>query len=254
MKTKLIILLILFLSKGIHLNSQVSSDLLKPVELNETGIISHLMLVKQTSEYRAALYINKWNSEIQNLNKLIDTLKKPAYKAASDSLKSLKKQLESSIDSISISYSRMQFAYDRIILQLDYIIQSRNRVLFVKRLNRNVRKNKNDGLFKIKGSHQMKLFLGNLNTCYKLYQSFNNLIDQRESAFNKSRSLMSDVLKPINLPDLLSTTEQLIGIYNTIDEINGRRVDDVSKLLQACRFKSVTELLAPKKEEEDDKE
>ncbi|MCA6363433.1 MAG: hypothetical protein IM638_10375 [Bacteroidetes bacterium] len=260
MKTKLILLLILFLSKGIHLNSQEKSAPFNPIELKETGIISHLMVVKQTSEYKTKFYLTRWSEEIIKID---DVIKKIIN---SDTIKMLEKHKESyknAIDSISIRYTRLQTAYDRIVLQLDYIIQSRNRSLFIKRLNRNIRKSNPQKSFTIKGTNTMKLFLSNLNTCLLQYELLLSTIDVKNAKlipFNPNvyydkndPENSSFTTSNLNLPDLISTTEQIVGIANTIDEMNGRRVDDVSKLLQACRFKSVTELLTTKKEEEEKK-
>jgi hypothetical protein len=301
MKTKLILLLIFFLTKEISVTGQINQAMLNPVQLNETGIISHLILVKQTSEYRTKLFLKTWSDSINYINEEIDTLTKKIikteckvckecddskeceeckkckespncnvpeicvecekFKKCTDckeckksnerdslliiNLKQQKNSIKKSIDSISSAYTRIQIAYDRVILQLDYIIQSRNRVLFIKRLNRNIRKSDANGTFKIRGTSQMQLFLKNLNICYMEYKNLNGMLNK-----NDVRLREKGLLSNLKLTDILATTEQIVGIANSIDEMNGRRVDDVSKLLQSCRFKSVAELLTPEKKDE----
>jgi hypothetical protein len=229
-----------------------------PIQLKETGIISHLMMVKQTSEYRTAFFIKKWETIASDLKtQLDDALKKSNIKRV-DTLKNKIDSIQNSIDSISVSYTRLQIAYDRIILQLDYVISSRNKVLFIKRLNRKIRNHNNIRVMPVKGTSQMKLFIDNLKTCYSEFEIFETNILNRDSALTQQTQREKTEIgsDPANFTDPITAglgiIETGIGIYTSIDESNGKRVANISKLLQACRFKSVAEFLTAEKKDDDD--
>lgn len=261
MKTKLL-LLIFFLSKGISTNAQSNVTMLKPIPLNETGIISHLMLVKQTSEYKTAFFINKWTSELLDLKTQLDSAKK---KSDDTVINELIVQIDSTqrlINTISFEYTRLQIAYDQIILQLDYVINSRNRALFFKRLNRRFRIQSNASSKKFRGSKHIQIYLTNLKTCYFEFEKFqNNLSNYQHQSiaesgitpFTKKLNTKSDsgsLIAPVEaISAVLGVIDTTVGIYTAIDDLNGKKVDDVSKLLQACRFKSVSDLQTPPKKE-----
>ncbi len=263
MKTKQIFLsaisiLIISLTSGYAQNPVP----LPPIQLQETGIISHLMLVKQTSEYRTGFFINIWMTKASALKAQMDTFQNAKKFEKADSLRREINLIQNSIDSISVKYTRLQIAYDRIIIQLDYVINSRNKVLFMKRLNRKIRKQGNIEINNPKGTSHMKLFINNLKTCHSEFEKFNSdilridlTLTKRIQTYKLKNADAKDITDPLTAPitAVLGIIETGIGIYTSIDELNGKRVDDVSKLLQACRFKSVSELSganSPKKEQE----